>query len=179
MIKNAANVAKAVAIVLQHEGGYCVDDGGPTNFGWTLPALAEIGITMTADELQAQTPEWAAALYTEWYWNGFGDVEDQTIATKLLDIAVNSEEPAHVAHGRAVMMAQQALNAIGAKVTIDGVGGPKTCAAINNCTPALLLTAIISVQARFYRFLAAQDPVKYGPSLTGWLKRAAWPGAVV
>ena len=169
--------AKAIAHLLAVEGGWCIDDGGPTNFGWTLPALAAVDVALTAEQLRAMTQGQAADLYRRYYWNGFGAIDDQTVATKILDMTVNMEGPSGVAHGQAVKLVQRALCAIGVTVDTDGIWGPETVEAINGCTPALLLTAIISTQSKFYRALAAQDPVRYGPNLSNWLKRAAWPGA--
>ena len=165
----------AIAVVLQHEGGYAEDSGGPTMCGWTLPALKSLGLFLTPDELRAKDAAWAGGLYERHYWNGFGAILDQAVATKCLDMAVNMEGPRAIARGKAVQIIQRALNTLGANVDTDGIWGQRTCEAVNKCAPDLLLTAIISCQARFYRALASQDPVRYGPYLAEWLARAAWP----
>jgi lysozyme family protein len=173
-----ATFEAAIPVILAHEGGYTVDDGGPTNYGWTKAALLDVTKhEWSTDEVKAMTAEQAADLYREFYWNGFDDIADQVIATKLLDMAINMEPPgAQVAIGQAVKIAQRAVNSLGASICEDGFWGHETCGAINACAPNILIAAIVQEQARFYRNLAAQNPRLYGPYLVDWLKRAAWCG---
>jgi len=80
-----ADFELAVALVLQHEGGYTPglagDAGGETNFGISKAAFPDLDIANL-------TVEQAKEIYRDKYWS-FDDIADQATANCLLDCAVN------------------------------------------------------------------------------------------
>lgn len=81
-----ASFELAVALVLEHEGGYTPglpgDPGGETNFGISKRAFPLYDIEhLTRDD--------ATAIYRDEYWMSWMNVPDQQLANCLLDCAVN------------------------------------------------------------------------------------------
>lgn len=142
---------RAVANVLEHEGGYVNDPddpGGETNFGISKRAYPNLDIK--ALDLGAATD-----IYRRDYWAPIkGDQLPPDVAIYLLDTAVN------IGVGRAVRMLQTAVG-----VLADGVVGPAT---INASKAPGTLQRLDVARLRYYRSLPAF--VKYGK---GWTRRAA------
>ena len=86
------------------------------------------------------------------------------MAIKVFDLAVN------VGHRQAVKLLQRALRACGATVADDGVLGPLTRQAVQVAQPDLLVAALRSEAAGFYRALAQKKP-ENEKFLKGWLNR--------
>lgn len=109
----------------------------------------------------------AKARYRASYWAPLhlDEIADQEVATKVLDLAVN------MGTGEAPLLLQRAVNASGGDVTVDGVIGPATIAAVNAASPVLVLGALRDMACQFYRDLASKRPddARY---LNGWLARA-------
>lgn len=171
-----AEFAPAMAVVLEHEGGFSndpVDPGGATNFGITAATLGDyrgLGHPASPDEVRALTLDEASQIYFARYWKAaYGWLSDQTIATKTFDLAVNAGE--HTAG----LVLQRALGAAGWPVVVDGAIGPGTVAAANRCDPVELLVDLCAEQAAYYRDLVQRKPT-LEKFLHGWLVRAAWPG---
>lgn len=153
----------AVALVLQHEGGYAndaADPGGATKFGISKRAYPGVDIA-------ALTREDAIAIYRRDWWDryGYGGLNDE-IAVKVFDLAVNMG--AATAH----KLLQSALQSQGEPVAVDGVFGPETCAAANRCDAVELHQALRDAAAEHYRHLVERDP-SLAKFLGGWLTRAA------
>lgn len=162
--------------ILRHEGGYVNnpnDPGGATNYGISLRWLKAQGLhddqgndlVVTIQTIQNLTPDEAASFYRISWWvrYGYGRVIDQSVATKLIDTAVNVGAP------RAHKFAQAALG-----TTVDGILGPQTVSAINNAAAAnvtQLLVGMRSRQAAYYQNLASANP-RLAEFLPGWLNRA-------
>jgi type VI secretion system secreted protein VgrG len=162
-----ADFAKALAYVLAHEGGWAddpADPGGATNYGITLKTARRYGIADKA-ALRAITKERVAEIYEAGYWR-FGDINDQRVATKLFDMAVNMGMEA------AVKVLQRGLWAMDADVIIDGALGPATLAASNMADPDDLLGWLCSLSAQHYGDIVARRPAS-AKFLKGWLRRAA------
>jgi lysozyme family protein len=137
-----ANFESALAVILQNEKGYqnvSADKGNynsrgelvGTNRGISAPTYERyLGHPPTVAEIKAITPAIASIIYRADYWNpnNFSVINSQILATQLMDIAVLQGA------GRMARLAQQALNAIGYKVSIDGVFGPESRNAINKAT---------------------------------------------
>jgi len=178
---------EAVETILRHEGGYVNhpnDPGGATNYGVSLRFLRGLdGLEgdfdgdgdVDANDILKMTKEDAIAIYKKHWWDKFGyeRLDDQRLATKVFDMAVNMGAP------RAHKLLQQALGRRGFPVTVDGMLGPKTVEACNSflspaCfygTAKMLYTTVQDVLADFYTSLVKNNP-KFKPFLKGWLNRA-------
>lgn len=167
-----ANFDEALAFVLRNEdphlsGIVTEDSGGRTRFGIAErfhPALGNEFYTGPAETVL----EIAREIYRLDYWKPVrGDeIEDQQVATKALDMAVN------MGVREAIVLCQRALNACTAlELTEDSVLGPRTLGAINACDPLLLLIHLREVCAAFYQHVATVRP-EMREYLRGWLTRA-------
>jgi lysozyme family protein len=169
----------AIPAVLQHEGGFvndANDPGGATDFGVSLRWLKAQGLltelehsTATDDPITAvkkMTQEDASAFYQKFWWDayGYGTVDAQNVANKILDMSVNLGAP------RTHRMVQAAVG-----VKSDGVLGPTTYGEINHTQGTSLILTLKNTQASFYRNLVAKKP-QMNEFLAGWLRRAAYAG---
>lgn len=173
---------KAIGVLLQHEGGYVNnpnDPGGATNYGISLRFLADHpedgdfdndGDVDIAD-IKNMTVRQAMAIYHKFWWAKYryGSINDQTIATKVLDLSVNMGAP------RAHMLLQQALNkAFGLNLRVDGVLGPATFGVLNaieDDKEQCLLNAYCDEAWNFYQQIIAKRP-SLGVFKKGWYNRA-------
>lgn len=126
-----AELALSLPYILQNEGGFTIDSGGPTNFGLTIPDVAayrevsESEVT-EQDMRDIQIPE-VTAIYRQQYWDAMGldNVTDQNIATCIFDTGVN--RGIHVG----ALYAQQVCRRFDCIVDLDGIIGPMTIKALN------------------------------------------------
>lgn len=163
-MKMTAKFLLAIEEVIRNEGGYVnhpSDPGGATNFGITQRTYPKLNI-------KALTVEQAKQIYyTDWWVKGpYEAINAQSIATKVFDTAVN------VGSKRAYKFLQQACNNLGAKLTVDGIIGPKTIAVVNSLPAPQLLAELRKEQAAYYSNLAQKRP-SMKVFLRGWLNRAA------
>jgi lysozyme family protein len=159
-----ADFAKALAYTLRHEGGWSddpADPGGATNFGITLATARRYGIK-TKEELRAITKELVAEIYRDGYWR-FGDINDQRVATKLFDMAVNMGQEVAVRLLAAALWLPQ-----GAPARLDAAA----VGIANAADPAALLARLCKESEAHYRIVAARRPAS-AKFLKGWLKRAS------
>ena len=145
----------AIGPVLENEGGYVNnpnDPGGETKYGISKRQYPGL-------DIKNLSLEDAKGIYRKDYWQ-FDEIEDQTIADKLLDMAVN------MGVGTAVRLLQSALN-----LPADGVFGPKTKVAVNGNPPEKTLQLL-----RFYAVVHYLDLISKNAKLAkfkrGWLIRA-------
>jgi lysozyme family protein len=170
----------ALAYLLPHEGGFvddAADPGGATNFGISLYWLKHSGDLTLADvnhdgrvdiaDIARLTVREAGALYRKHWWDFYQleHVENQAVASKLFDHAVN------MGGIPAIRQLQSALLGIGEMVGCDGKLGPLTLAAINRSASAPLLGAFCACLTMFYQTLAATKP-KLARFEKGWIRRA-------
>jgi len=168
-----ARFEDAIGTVLAHEGGFVdnpADPGGRTNFGITqgyYDGLAAHGKVEPLD-VKDLTIDQAKAIYQQFWWNAFQyeAINDQTVATKVFDEAVN------VGSRRMHKFTQQACNVLGQNLIVDGNLGPKSFEAINACDPQALVTQLRSELATYYTNLANAKP-ELKIFLRNWLRRAA------
>ncbi len=161
-----ATLAQALPWVLRHEGGWsddAADPGGATNHGITLTTAKRHGIA-TVEDLRHITDEKVAEIYRADYWR-FDGVDDQRVATKCFDLAVN------LGPRVAIRLLQECLNELGAYLAEDGLYGTQTEMAVNAARPEALLDLLCEAQADHYRAIVAHHP-ESGKFLNGWLKRA-------
>jgi type VI secretion system secreted protein VgrG len=176
-----AAFAPAVAVLLQHEGGFVdspTDPGGATN--WGISAVIrhrfqltpeELGLRdFSVEEIRMMTPGAAVAVYERHFWDryGLGAIVDQSIATKLLMQLVNFNPPS-----MAVVFAQRACGDAGHPTTVDGALGPLTLAALNAVDPPAWQRAFAGHCLRFYEKIVELHPER-GEWLPVWRKRCVW-----
>ena len=111
-----------IEVVLEHEGGYVNDPddpGGETNFGVAKRSHPDVDIANL-------TKDGAKEIYKEVYWDK-NKVESLSADLRHIyfDMCVNQ------GRGRAVKILQQAANAKGAGLKVDGGMGPMTIAAMD------------------------------------------------
>lgn len=154
---------QAIAIVLQHEGGYInigADPGGETKFGISKRSYPDL-------DIRNLTREQAIEIYRRDWWERLrlGEIRDPDLAAKILDLSIN------VGREVGAKLLQRSLRAAGRQVTVDGFIGPETLEAANAAEPKVVLAALRSEAAGYYRLLVAQNP-KLRVFETGWLNRA-------
>lgn len=154
---------RAVEVVLQHEGGYVndpLDPGGETKWGISRRSYPELDIANL-------TREDAIAIYCRDWWQryGYDRLQDEAVATKLLDMAVN------MGPATAHRLLQEAVVFLGYPVAVDGIIGPQTIGAANKADPKRLLQVLRWMAAHHYYRIAAQRP-QLREFLIGWLRRA-------
>ena len=148
---------KAVAFVLEHEGGY-VDDpddpGGETKYGISRRFFPQ-------EDIKGLTLERAIEIYFEHFWRSeYDQIRDERLAVKLFDMAVN------LGPFRAHWLLQEAVNDDPwTQIAVDGVIGPQTLAAIGEQHR----------EALYHRFLYRCDDhyrrLKVKKFINGWLNR--------
>ena len=153
----------AVSVVLAHEGGYVNDPrdpGGETKYGISKRSYPSLDIANL-------TREDAIAIYYRDWWQryGYGRINDEAVATKLLDMAVN------MGPATAHRLLQEALVFLGYDIAVDGIIGPQTIAAANKADPKRVLQVLRWLAAHHYYRIAAQR-TQSQVFLMGWLKRA-------
>ena len=174
-----AEFKPAFEFVLLHEdasrsGKVTEDTGGRTRFGIAEkfhPELAEDFFSAPADEALAQAEQIEEHEY--WQRMRLGEVEDQDVANKLFDMAVN------MGVRQAAVYAQRAANYLMSvepvagilRLAEDGEIGEKTLAAINAVDPEKFYQVLRQLSEAHYRHIAAVNPAQ-AVNLEGWLKRA-------
>jgi lysozyme family protein len=152
----------AVESVLAAEGGYSTnpaDPGGVTSFG--ISARAHPGLN-----LATLTRADAVEIYWREWWLRFDFARlPAAVAAKTFSLAVN------LGAGHAIECLQRALRACGLPVTEDGVIGPATALAAKRADPPVLMAALRSELAGYYRTLALLRP-RDQVFIKGWLNRA-------
>lgn len=147
-----STAAKAIANVLDHEGGYINhpdDPGGETNFGISKRAYPKL-------DIRNLTQGDAIDIYRRDYWIPIkGDQLPPAVAIYLMDTAVN------VGVSRAVRMLQKVVG-----VVDDGSIGTKTIEAVNAAPNALQL--LDAARLAYYRRLPT-----FATFGRGWTRRAA------
>lgn len=170
-----ANFNSAIEIVLKHEGGFVNDprdSGGATNYGISLRFYRQVKPNATVADIRNLTKDDAKQVYYQTWWipNKFGDINDQTIATKIFDLAIN------MGSSQAFKITQRAINSTSnSNLVVDGVFGAKSLAAINQYTTTeqqqKLITAISDQAWKFYQQVIANNP-KNSAFSKGWFNRA-------
>ena len=148
-----------IEVVLHHEGGYVNDPddpGGETNFGIAKRSHPDVDIANL-------TKDGAKEIYKQHYWdrNKVGDLPDE-LKHIAFDMYVN------MGRSRGVKIIQEASNAKGAGLKVDGGMGPKTLAAIKE-------SGVELERVRAYRVKYYADLVTRKPDLEkfyfGWFRR--------
>ena len=147
-----------IEVVLEHEGGYVNDPddpGGETNFGVAKRSHPDVDIANL-------TKDGAKEIYREHYWDR-NKVESlsYTLRHIYFDMCVNQ------GRGRAVKILQQAANAKGAGLKVDGGMGPMTIAAMEGVE----LDRVRAYRVKYYADLITRKP-NLEKFYFGWYRRA-------
>jgi lysozyme family protein len=176
-----ADFQPALEVILKHEGGW-VDDpadrGGETNFGISTKIIEDEKLTNVELGLpEGRTRGWLKAMhvnaaihvYKKLFWDRFsyGQINDQTVATKICDAAVN------MGGTQAAVLAQRAATACGQPAADDGKLGPRSFAAINACIPSEFLVQMKAQMEKFYDSIIKNRPANE-KFRKNWMRRAGW-----
>jgi len=150
-----ANFLEALNKTLVHEGGYAndsADKGGetyqgiarnfhPTWLGWGF--LDNIN-PKKWNQKWAELNAFVADFYYQEFWlkNKLDLIESNQVANVVFDWLVNS--------GGAAKEIQRVLNNMGFGVSVDGIIGSKTIAAMNAINPFSLVNAITAQRVAYY-----------------------------
>ena len=157
-----SNFEKALALVLQHEGGYVnhpSDPGGRTNLGVTQRVWEQyVGHPVDEATMRSLTKEMVAPLYRKQYWD-VCHCDDLPAGVDYLafDFSVNAGS------FRSIKTIQRALN-----ISADGVIGPVTLKAIQDANAEEFINNFTAAKEVFYRSLT-----NFPTFGKGWLNRAA------
>lgn len=163
-----ANYKEIIPFILSWEGGYCnrpSDRGGATNKGVTINTwrgyCAKKGKPATIATLKAMTTSEWEEIFKTLYWDALSldRVVDQNIANIMADWAWASGP---------TTAARQLQRIVG--VTVDGVVGAKTLAAVNGKSGLTLFGQIKQARLAFVRNIVRKDK-RQKENLNGWERR--------
>lgn len=162
---------RAIDYVLQNEGGYVDDSGGPTNYGITIPNLAAYrGVepsTLNKEDILNLTLAEAILVYESEYWlkMHLDLVVDVNEATAIFDIGVNRGP--YIAQ----LYAQKACCALYNYCDLDGIIGPQTAQEIARSGVFDFINSLSNLEWAGYQAILAKHP-EDEPDRIGWENRA-------
>lgn len=161
------STASAFTFHPQVEGGYTVDNGGPTNYGITQKTADAYNQSKGYPSMNVKdmTQDDAKHIARDQYWDGPGLESLPTrTATAVFDYGYNSGP------GQAIKDLQRTVG-----VNDDGKMGPNTQKAISQYIDQngedKLLNDYIGRRQKLMSNLIMNNPVKYGPNALGWAHR--------
>lgn len=163
-------VEKLIENIIKVEGGFVndpSDSGGATRYGITIATLsAWRECEVTVDDVKKLTKDEAMDIYrAEYYFKPSIDSLPMALQGHVLDCCINMG-----ARG-GVKLLQQAINALGGSIKVDGIIGPVTREQCAQCDHKQLTNTLVDHRIKFYEELAARRP-KDRRFLKGWLLRA-------
>jgi lysozyme family protein len=173
-VSHAANFDSAIPFVLRHEGGLANDKsdaGGITKYGISYRYLRGLQAGVTPSTIRNLTLQQAKNIYHKEWWNKFhfGSLNNQAIATKAFDFAVNmGEKPA-------IKSLQIAYNKQeGTSIAVNGKLDSQTISKINSLNKTQLHQLLYTyehVVSQHYVGIAKAHP-NDKKFLSGWLRRS-------
>ena len=163
MVEYSEKFNKAFEFLIKNEGAYVFDkndQGGKTKYGISQKAYPTLNI-------KALTLADAKKIYYCDFWlkGKIEQIPDKNVAIKFFDFIVN------FGHRAATIVLQRALRSAGINVQEDGLIGSQTLSGVIFSEPHILLAALKSEAAGYYRLIAAKNPSQQ-KFLNGWLNRA-------
>jgi len=173
---NNTKFERALKEIKDIEGGYSnhpMDTGGKTKFGITERLARAHGYK---GDMKNLTWGEAKEIYKGEYWlpNHYGKIESYKIAREVFEQAINL--PYIKVKNRMVLKAnyhlQKSYNYTSEnEILVDGLVGPKTIKAINNCENKKLLYKFLNgFQAKHYLELADKND-RYLAFIKGWFAK--------
>ena len=165
-----ANVSKLLPFILSWEGGYVndpVDKGGATNMGVTIATWRKVGYDkdgdgdIDVDDLRLLSKDDVLnRVLKPHYWDKWkaDQIKSQSVANILVDWVWGSG-----ANG--IKIPQKLLG-----LTVDGIVGPKTLAAVNSSDSLVLFNTIKTEREAFLWRIVERDPTQKR-FIKGWLNR--------
>ena len=165
-----ADVNKLAPFILRWEGGFVddpLDRGGATNMGVTIATWRQVGYDkdgdgdIDVDDLrQLTTDDVISRVLKPHYWDRWraDEIHNQSLANILVDWVWASG-----AHG--IKIPQRILG-----VTVDGIVGPKTLAALNNRPAEDLFYQIRQARLNFVAQIIRNNPSQKR-FINGWKNR--------
>lgn len=165
-----ANVSKLLPFILSWEGGYVndpVDKGGATNMGVTISTWRNVGYDkdgdgdIDVDDLKLLSKDDVLnRVLKPHYWDKWkaDQIKSQSVANILVDWVWGSG-----ANG--IKLPQKLLG-----LTVDGIVGPKTLAAVNASDSLVLFNTIKAEREAFLYRIVERDPTQKR-FIKGWLNR--------
>ena len=167
---DAERLEKFYKYIFDVEGGYSNhknDNGGATKYGIIEKEARKHGYT---GDMRDFPKEMAKDIYKKDYYlkNRLNEVKDDRVALSVFDWAVNGGS------SRAVKEVQKVLNEMNGNndLSVDGIIGKYTLAALNGADPEKLLKAYQQAQSNFYDGIVKRNPSQK-VFLKGWQNRLA------